>query len=718
MAIIRIKQGKQSSQLETASIQIGVHNECALSLEDRVASARHARIDASAAGFALADLGSATGTWLNGVEVVSPQLLHAGDAFVVGCSRIVVAGLAEGVLELEVDSKPFFFEPSSSHKNAQGKLVVGGDGERLVRDEVKFSRLRGLKPANLFALAVSCLAVAALLAPAVRDEVLSPGPLASPHASLFDTATAGTMDPWHAKHREVAGEQGCSACHDTMGGTPPDKCAQCHEELVEQNHPFFSDRSANPATASIVLDEDTCASCHMDHSGPEPESGVFIPRPEDLTKSCARCHANAVPELQRKPTQFAAVPHELSYDRFPHAAHAEQRCDTCHVRDATAGPLGSDFGAVPFATCMGCHSADAVPSASNAWPRDPALSAWSSKVKPEHQVRLAWHGSGAKDDAGNSKCLACHAQERTAALKTTLVDEPASLVYQLKRRAHAELFAADTKVELRHAGSQACVACHASGSVTHGGETKEGTFQHAVHLSTVSPADPAATAESNVQCQSCHAELNTAAGLSGGAEGGSYKGPALTTCEECHREERNGVVEALVLAVQAKGDAQRRERIEFPHAVHMQSVTWMQSGPLADGCYSCHEFDNAQPNFDAQPRTKPEASNCIACHADHAHVGGSQATGCELCHAPLNGQADPVWSGAKSVRMRPATRGFSHWSRGHAGSMERAACTDCHGNAAEARTVGEMQIPSESDSACFECHLRERFHWRGAPAKH
>jgi hypothetical protein len=714
MAAFRIKQGRQSTTVEADSIEIGVHSSCAVSLEDRVASTRHARIERGAAGWAVSDLGSATGTWLSGEEVVGSRELRAGDALVVGCTRIHVGVGADGALELEVDPKPFHFEPSSSHRDAQGKLVVGGDGERLVRDEVKFTRLRGLKAANLLALAIACLGAAALLAPGWRDAALSPGPLARAHARLWDESTSAGDDEWHAKHRALAGEQGCSACHDSFGGTPTSKCAQCHADLAARNHPFALDRSANPATASIELGDDACSSCHMDHSGAEPAPGLFIPEPESLQASCSGCHEEGVPELRRKPTEFPAEPHALSYPSFSHAAHAGQRCDICHERDdADSSGADRDFGRVEFATCMGCHSADDAVGPWNAWARDPALAEWSAKVAPEHRVRLAWHGSDAKGESGESRCLECHAEVHAPGLRATTLREPESIAFLLKRRSHAELFAADAKVEARHGGDKACVECHASGSTTHSGETREAEFLHALHLSTTRPRDAAEASTSSAQCAECHADLAESSKL---RVEGAPSAP-LAGCAACHREERDGRVEALVLQARLSEAVRARERAEFPHDVHLAAAGFGKAGALAEGCHACHEFGSGSDAFDARPLVEPGAANCLSCHDDHANVGGPSSTGCVLCHPATPAGPDPAWTGASATRLRPPTRGFSHWSRGHADSMQSGSCVDCHGDAKDAKVVADMAIPSESDAACFDCHLRERFHWRGAPAE-
>jgi pSer/pThr/pTyr-binding forkhead associated (FHA) protein len=61
-------------------------------------SRRHARIFATESGFAVEDLGSTNGTFVNGRIIQEPEAVQAGDAIEVGGSRLVVQ--VSGVFDL------------------------------------------------------------------------------------------------------------------------------------------------------------------------------------------------------------------------------------------------------------------------------------------------------------------------------------------------------------------------------------------------------------------------------------------------------------------------------------------------------------------------------------------------------------------------------------------------------------------------------------------
>lgn len=720
MGAITIRIAKNTIEVDVDSFEVGTHSSCTLHLRDPVATAHHARISRSKSGFHVQDLGSATGTWRNGFEIDGVERLENGDVLVAGCSKIIVGLDAAGtVLQLDVQEQGFYFEPSRAHKSESGAMQVGGDAERWVRDEVSFGRFPALRIAGYVALLVSTVYLAALALPSGREQLLQPGPLASAHAHLFAGNSISSLSAHLQDCVRLAEEQGCSACHDTFGGTPPERCGTCHGDLIAQNHPFHSDRSEASATAEIVLDGDVCASCHLDHSGATPADGTFLPTQAALRESCARCHSDGTPEVTRRPTQFEPVAHELAYDRFPHDKHADQRCDVCHQRDTSAAAALSDrdFARVEFKRCMDCHSADEVPTASNRWGRDPALANFAANLKPHQRVRLAWHGSGA-EASSRSRCLDCHAELHDAQLREVTVDVTEELVFTLERRTHADLFNDATSVADATGRDRTCRECHASGS-PHSGEALDRRFWHELHMTGVRPDGLASAIELSATCVECHVEIEAATTLAGApGSAASYKGPPLAACGECHWDEVGGTRRALALEAKLKGASGSRRRVDFPHAIHVKPRSDAGgTSKLAEGCFSCHTFAAGERSFESEVETHPDAKSCRACHSDHAHVAGDSPNGCALCHPDAaDGAPDPVWFGKPAIRMRPDTPGFSHWSRGHASITDGMDCTECHAGVERARTIAEVPIPSEADSACFDCHIQERFHWRGAPA--
>jgi pSer/pThr/pTyr-binding forkhead associated (FHA) protein len=100
-AALVIRQGQQAGMsfpLVGNQILIGREEGLDISLQDPEASRRHARISWQAGQFVIEDLGSTNGTFVNGVQLTSPQILNAGDSVGIGQTALVfqVAGVQMG----------------------------------------------------------------------------------------------------------------------------------------------------------------------------------------------------------------------------------------------------------------------------------------------------------------------------------------------------------------------------------------------------------------------------------------------------------------------------------------------------------------------------------------------------------------------------------------------------------------------------------------------
>ena len=90
LALDRPDGQRQEFELARASVLIGRSLTNDIVLQDARVSRTHARLDCSAAGCRVVDLGSPNGTWVNGVRVTSAELT-AGDTLVVGNSQLAFA---------------------------------------------------------------------------------------------------------------------------------------------------------------------------------------------------------------------------------------------------------------------------------------------------------------------------------------------------------------------------------------------------------------------------------------------------------------------------------------------------------------------------------------------------------------------------------------------------------------------------------------------------
>ncbi len=94
MATVQVIQGQDKGrnyELVEGENVIGRVN-CPLKLNDRTVSRAHARVRFTEGRWALEDLGSANGTFLNGVRIAQPATLHRGDQIRVGTTLLVFGG--------------------------------------------------------------------------------------------------------------------------------------------------------------------------------------------------------------------------------------------------------------------------------------------------------------------------------------------------------------------------------------------------------------------------------------------------------------------------------------------------------------------------------------------------------------------------------------------------------------------------------------------------
>ena len=94
---------------------IGRHAEGAGRLsEDEEISRQHARISREATGdYAIEDLGSSNGTFVNGLRIQSPRLLALGDSIEAGATTLVVRAIVAAALETARGAGPQTPRPHS-----------------------------------------------------------------------------------------------------------------------------------------------------------------------------------------------------------------------------------------------------------------------------------------------------------------------------------------------------------------------------------------------------------------------------------------------------------------------------------------------------------------------------------------------------------------------------------------------------------------------------
>ncbi len=696
------EQEEEILRIEALRLDIGTRSPSTLLLDDAVAASQHCSIEWRDGGFEVLDGENASGTYLNGLRVVSDVRLSTGDVLVVGVSTLTARIDEEDGrprLGLELKENSFFFKQKDRRE-------FKSDPDQWVVSEWSFGRFRALAVANwMVLLPLAVLLPVAVLVPFVRLPLFDPGPLAKAHAGLFDTSIRLSGDLGF--EAALAQDQSCAICHAAFGGTPMSKCGACHESLMKGQHPFHAepfDAAESGGKVSRDYGRHDCTLCHTDHRGDTD----FKPSLAETKNSCAICHTEK--ELSAPVDRPAAPLGEprgvtLAYDRFPHEAHLAKKidCEACHGDPRPAAAAEErDFGPVGISTCRGCHEKDDakknVAFGEKGW--------WAR----EKLYDLAWHG--AKEDGGQ-KCLACHADLYKKELRTVASIVPADVArprsaYALSRYAHEAEFRAHASL----AGKD-CKLCHALGRPGVDASAV-GVFWHGLHMPSVKPGSNAEAFSSSEACAACHGEIAASKALTPGA----FSKPADETCARCHHVGGKATLRPEPRPAPAvPGDA----RNDFPHDLHVRAFEAEGTVPsphakLARGCFSCHDFASPEgaaresADFAFLPGTTSEAKSCLPCHDDHGAIAGG---GCSDCHPTVDGVADGVYSKRPTARDWPAANAFDHSSSGHAGKE----CARCHGDArspATAKSVREVPIPDESDRACRDCHVEERarFHWR------
>jgi pSer/pThr/pTyr-binding forkhead associated (FHA) protein len=333
-------------------LRIGRGTRAALRSDNPAVSLDHATIAHDAAGYTLTDLGSLTGTYVNGRPVETARLAK-GDVVEIGDLRIEV--------QMADAAKPFFARVTSTVAAAQAveeeeeeqKPKAGPRGGVVTAPKVDYVtayRLQRPYLTKLSLMALLLIAVFAFLAELTsapqKQTIFMPGGVSSAHMRALD-----------ANNQPIA--KNCQACHDPFKGVTDAKCIACHTK-----EPHAPTQKAGPP----------CLSCHAEHRG----AAKLATLPDTR---CTSCHADLAAHDTRVPAPAAA--HIVVFDanhpdierppdtdtlKFNHALHLQVRgifnaegkrevlqCVQCHK--LVADKAGRwDPKPIAFATdCQRCH---------------------------------------------------------------------------------------------------------------------------------------------------------------------------------------------------------------------------------------------------------------------------------------------------------------------------------------------------------------------------
>jgi hypothetical protein len=304
---------------------VGRGTNAGLRLDGEAVALEHARLERDPAGYRLSDLGSVTGTYLNGKPVENGAYLKEGDGIGIGgwllrVRRAVPAGPLELALRPAV---------------AETETPAQAGGAPVQAPEVDYAGAYALRRPFL---TKGSLALLLTLAAAGVTAAL-------PLAKAWPAFQPGAISEKHTRK-----EVGCFDCHTPWKGPTATSCGAsgCHPRLDHQ-----------PRQATTP----SCADCHFEHRGQERLSFVS-------DAGCVACHGDlkvkdgGEPAFARQITGFPHADFSITLAdgrRLPLAEAAAGQADpgtvrlnhAFHLKPGLIGPAGREQ-----LTCASCHQPD------------------------------------------------------------------------------------------------------------------------------------------------------------------------------------------------------------------------------------------------------------------------------------------------------------------------------------------------------------------------
>jgi len=537
----------------------------------------------------------------------------------------------------------------------------------------------------------------------VIEKLVSPGPLAAPHARY---------------------ESRCQSCHQAFDKEAQNRlCLDCHKPVAAdlRARTGFHGRSRDIAGVH-------CHSCHTDHAG----RGARLVRLDPATfnhtltdyplkgahtrVACAKCHAPGA-KFRAAPVACASCHGKTD----PHKGKLGSACANCHTeanwRDVRFDHATTRFpliGGHARAACKACHA-----------------------DKTFQGAPTACASCHTKDDAHRGAmgpaCGTCHAATGWTPARFDHARTGFPLV-----GAHARAGCADCHAQGRYRGTQpGCIGCHRDDDVHkarygtacadchNAGSWRVSRFDHgrtgfalvgghaALACGACHGPSPARAPALATTCVSCHVADDP------------HKGGNGTACEQCHtaaswkaatfdhaRQTRFPLTGGHARVVCAQCHKQPPREVKLSTAcVDCHRPDDPHGGQLGPDCASCHNdrgwttavrFDHGLASFPLvgkhaavacaschQTRRYRDApADCAGCHREDDPHKGAYSADCASCHNPSD---------------------WTHWAFDHGktrfpldGRHTELACESCH----------RPGRPRPS-SSCGGCHQADDVH-RGA----
>jgi hypothetical protein len=512
-------------------------------------------------------------------------------------------------------------------------------------------------------LIVAGVAVVLTLARNGQTQLLSPGPLSKPHASL-------------------EGDQHCNDCHSSGKRVEQAACLKCHGDLGARI-------AAGQGLHGLQYKGKACESCHAEHLGgasttrwPGGDAAKLdhvltgwrlegahekttCNKCHDRTNSrgnhtflglataCTSCHkdvhenrfgsscTNCHDQKQWKNLKLDAFNHDLA--RFAlRGAHQTTPCVKCHAEPPK-------YQVAAFSQCTNCHK-----DVHNGKLGGECTSCHTESVwKPATMKPSAHPGTSLANGHAKVACRACHDKGNLAA------PSRGSECVSCHQPVHEAPF------------GRACVTCHAS--------IQWLDLPRSIGLTAhIKTQYPLTGKHDEVACASCHKPALP--------RDARYRKLSSARCTDCHQDKHQGE-----FASRDRGECAAChstsgfERTSFGVVAHASTRFPLLGTHTASPCSSCHK--SQRPMLDLHV-TKQACADC------HANPHGTQFAkemndgGCAKCHDPAG------WRMPK----------IDHSTWPLTGAHATAQCDSCHHPTAEDRKSGRGASYKGVPRNCGGCH--------------
>ena len=312
--------GLQLVEVPGDVLSIGRGTRAVLRSENPAVSLDHANIVHDEGGYTIIDLGSITGTYVNGRPVESTRL-GKGDVIEIGDLHIDVQS-ADANKPLIVRVTRTRAQSSDFEEDAVPAVAMPGVASLKApkidyAGEYRLKRSYLTKAAVTAALVIFCIVVIGEITQPKKQTVFQPGGVSSAHSRFRDTK-GEPMD--------------CQVCHEPFAGATSSRCEGCHGPMLH------AENQEMPPP---------CTSCHAEHRG----QGRLASISDNL---CVDCHGNIAAHMRQAHNTRNVVSFGMNHPEFTYAPDNDT-LRLNHKLHLQKGGIRNAQGMFEELTCTFCH---------------------------------------------------------------------------------------------------------------------------------------------------------------------------------------------------------------------------------------------------------------------------------------------------------------------------------------------------------------------------